>query len=107
MKRGIWDDFLSAYTVYYGTIIPKMRDIDLEKQFTFKGFIPLEEYKRYNPDKYCYIMANRLLDGKQYIYPAKFTNNYKLMRRGIPDIHQVFGLIALPGFTRIQYATKK
>lgn len=105
VNRGIWDDFLSAFTIQYGTIIPKLRDQDLEKQFIFKGFIPLQEYKGYNPKKYCYIKANRLLDGKEYIYPARFTHNYKLMKRGIPNIHDAFSKVAIPGFTRIQYST--
>lgn len=82
-----------------------MRDSDIKKQFIFRGFIPLQEYKSYNPKKYCYVMANKLLDGVEYIYPARFTHNYKLMRKGIPNIHQVFGKIAIPGFTKIKYAT--
>lgn len=84
-----------------------MRDIDIEKQFIFKGFVPVEDYSKYNPKKYCYIKSNRLLDGKEYVYPARFTHNYKLLRKGIPNIHKVFSLIGLPGFTRIQYSTNK
>lgn len=83
-----------------------MRDSDVEKQFIFKGFIPLERYRKYNPNKYCYIMSNRLINGIQYIYPARFTHNYKLMRKGIPNIHKLFSLIGIPGYTRIEYSKK-
>lgn len=52
-------------------------------------------------------MANRLIEGKEYIYPAKFTHNYKLMKKGILDIHKEFALIAIMGYTRIQYSKIK
>lgn len=104
VERGLWDDFLSAFTVVNGTSTPYLRDKDLIKQLRFRGYIPLPEYKRYNPKKYCYIMANKILDGVEYIFPARFTHNYKLMRKGIPNIHKEFGKRAIPGSTKIQYS---
>ena len=107
IKRGLWDEFLTSLTISKGCPIPNLSEKDLKKQLEYRGFVPLEKYPKYNPDKYCYIMANRLIEGKEYIYPAKFTHNYKLMKKGIPDIHKEFALIAIMGYTRIQYSKIK
>lgn len=48
-------------------------------------------------------MVNRLIDGKEYIYPARYTNNYRLMKKGIPHIHDEFALKSIMGYTKIQY----
>lgn len=84
IKRGLWDEFLTSLTISKGCPIPNLSEKNLKKQLEYRGFVPLEKYPKYNPDKYCYIMANRLIEGKEYIYPAKFTHNYKLMKKGFP-----------------------
>lgn len=73
------------------------------RELEFRGFIPLENLIDYNPKKYDYIVSNKTLEGRIYIYPKKYAKNYKSMKKGYEDIHKEFPLIALEGWTKIQY----
>ena len=111
VKNGLYGKFLEEFTKFNGNSIPYIKDKYLEKQFIYRGYIPLtrDNYHKYEKkaNKYCYITSNRPINGTWYIFPRKYTNNYYLLKRNIPDIHSSFGLIGIPGYTKINYSNSK
>lgn len=107
----MYNKFLEEFTKLNGNSIPYIKDKYLEKQFIYRGYIPLtrDNYLKYEKkaNKYCYITSNRPINGTWYIFPRKYTNNYYLLKRNIPDIHSSFGLIGIPGYTKINYSNSK
>lgn len=73
-------------------------------EFRFRGFIPLSEYKRFNP-KYPHITTNFKIDGDFWIYPKRFGSTEKHLLKGYPLIERVFPEYGIQGYTRILYGT--
>lgn len=76
------------------------------REFKHQGFIPLSQYKRYNP-KFAYIITNIRIDGEFWIYPKRFTTKYDLLIKGYTYLYEVWGEFGLQGYTKIQYGTNK
>ena len=97
--RKHWDE----YYKWASTQKPRFfnyRTEDLVLEFRFRGFIPIDSYKRRKG--YSYILSNRMLDNIQYIYPNKFASNYDKMKKA-ESLHKAFPRIAMEGFTKILY----
>lgn len=100
VQREYLEEFEKAALKYVG-YLPK--DKYLKNQFTFLGYVPLSTYKIRH--KYCYFMTNRMLEGEYYIYPARYSDDYRTLQKGkYPYFQEVMGLIGIPGITKTKFS---
>lgn len=71
-------------------------------EFKFRGFIPLSQYKRFNP-KYPHITTNFKIQGEFWIYPKRFASTLEQIHKGYDLIDKVFMEYGVQGYTRILY----
>lgn len=84
--------------------LPKERFI--KKSLLFQGFISLESIKLRS--SYAYIMTNRLIENKIWVYPIRLSDNYKIMKKGkYLSYTEVFGKVGIPGITKIRYSNER
>lgn len=80
-----------------------------KKSLLFQGFISLESIKLRS--SYAYIMTNRLIENKIWVYPIRLSdnyNNYKTMKKGkYLSYTEVFGKVGIPGITKIRYSNER
>lgn len=83
--------------------LPKERFI--KKSLLFQGFISLESIKLRS--SYAYIMTNRLIENKIWVYPIRLSDNYKTMIKGkYHSYTEVIGKVGIPGITKIKYSNE-
>ncbi len=84
--------------------LPKERFI--KKSLLFQGFTSLESIKLRS--SYAYIMTNRLIENKIWVYPIRLSDNYKTMKKGkYLSYTEVFGKVGIPGITKIRYSNER
>lgn len=102
-KRDYLDLFNNA-SVEFAGYIP--HDKYLKRQLIFMGYVPLSEYKVRS--KYCYFITNRMIEGEYWIYPQRFSDNYKTLQKGkYPYFQDYLGLYGLPGITRTKFSNER
>lgn len=76
----------------------------LIKELKFRGFIPLSQFKDFNP-KYCHIITNIKLENDFWVYPENFgiTPIHKDM--GLRGIYDVWGKYGILSYTKLRYGT--
>lgn len=93
----IFDEASIKFTGY----LPK--DRFLKKALLFQGFVPMDSIKIRSA--YAYIMTNRMIEGKIWVYPLRLSDNYKTMQKGkYKSYTELFGKVGIPGITKIQYS---
>lgn len=84
--------------------LPKERFI--KKSLLFQGFISLEGIKLRS--SYAYIMTNRMIENKIWVYPIRLSDNYKSIPKGKYKFYtEVFGKVGIPGITKIRYSNER
>lgn len=77
-KRDLIRDKLSDIQVAHGlfnNLLPESKIIHI---LEFHGFKSLDKLpKRFLRNGYCYITSSKLLNGKLYIFPSRFYDDYK------------------------------
>lgn len=109
MAQELYPKLLLSYRDFIinnGMYSPQFKeDKYLVKELIFQGFVPIEDFKINS--RYGYFRTNRPVDGKFYIYPMKFSDDYSTLRRGkYPYYINNMGLIGIPGLTRYQYSNE-
>lgn len=90
----------SNYVVNY----TKTRKVEHNLQFIlrellFQGFIPEEKFTK-KPE--CnYIITNRLIFGKRYIYPEHFGHDFSIINKGYRNIYEAINYIGVSGYTKV------
>lgn len=83
--------------------LPKERFI--KKSLLFQGFISLEGIKLRS--SYAYIMTNRMIENKIWVYPIRLSDNYKSIQKEKYKFYtEVFGKVGIPGITKIRYSNE-
>jgi hypothetical protein len=83
--------------------LPKERFI--KKSLLFQGFISLGDIKLRS--SYAYIMTNRMIENKIWVYPIRLSDNYKSIQKGKYKFYtEVFGKVGIPGITKIIYSNE-
>ena len=101
-QRDMLEIFDEASLKFLG-YLPKERFI--KKSLLFQGFVPLESIKLRR--SYAYIMTNRMIENKIWVYPIRLSDNYKTMIKGKYKSHtEVFGKVGIPGITKIKYSNE-
>jgi hypothetical protein len=99
-QRDLLDLFDKANTKFVG-YLPKERF--LKKALLFQGFVSLEKVKIRKA--YAYIMTNRMIENKIWVYPIRLADNYKTMKKGKYKFYtECFGKVGIPGITKIKYS---
>lgn len=99
-QRDLLDLFDKANTKFVG-YLPKERF--LKKALLFQGFVSLEKVKIRKA--YAYIMTNRMIENKIWVYPIRLADNYKTMKKGKYQFYtECFGKVGIPGITKIKYS---
>lgn len=94
-------DIFDEASIKFVGYLPKERF--LKKSLIFQGFVPLEDIKLRS--KFAYIMTNRMIEGKIWVYTIKLSDNYKTMKNGKhPFYTDIFGRVGIPGITKIKYS---
>lgn len=81
---------------------------NLGKEFRARGFkrteLPIDEFlkARKLPRKGAYIISNHLVNGYLYVYPVTFAHSIGDIKKGWEYVYKPFGLIAIPGHTKIK-----
>lgn len=71
----------------------------LEKEFLFRGFVTEDLFKK--KSDFNYIISNRKINGKRYIYPRHFGRDISIIDRGYQNIYEAIGFIGVEGYTKI------
>lgn len=99
-QRDLLDLFDKA-SIEFAGYLPK--DRFLKKSLLFQGFVSLESIKVRKA--YAYIMTNRVIENKIWIYPIRLSDNYKTMKNGKYHFYiELFGKVGIPGITKIKYS---
>lgn len=99
-QRDLLDLFDKA-SIEFAGYLPK--DRFLKKSLLFQGFVSLESIKVRKA--YAYIMTNRVIENKIWIYPIRLSDNYKTMKNGKHHFYtELFGKVGIPGITKIKYS---
>lgn len=99
-QRDMVDIFDEASLKFTG-YLPKERF--LKKALLFQGFVSLESIKLRS--KYAYIMTNRMIEGKTWVYPIKLSDNYKTMQKGKYQFYtELFGRVGIQGIIKVKYS---
>lgn len=99
-QRDMLDIFYNESLNHLGWV-PKERH--LVKALIFQGFQPLKDYKV--RDKYAYIMTNRMLENDYWVFPVRLSDNYKTLQNGKYQFYQnLYGMVGIPGITKIKYS---
>lgn len=102
-QRDMIDIFDEASLKFIG-YLPKERFI--KKSLLFQGFTSLESIKLRS--SYAYIMTNRLIENKIWVYPIRLSDNYKTMKKGkYLSYTEYFGKVGIPGITKIRYSNER
>lgn len=101
-QRDMVDVFDEASIKFMG-YLPKERFI--KKSLLFQCFVPLEDIKIRK--SYAYIMTNRMIENKIWVYPVRLSDNYRIMKKGkkYKSYTEVFGKVGIPGITKIRYSS--
>ena len=101
-QRDMLDIFDEASLKFIG-YLPKERFI--KKSLLFQGFISLGDIKLRS--SYAYIMTNRMIENKIWVYPIRLSDNYKSIQKGKYKLYtEVFGKVGIPGITKIRYSNE-
>lgn len=99
-QRDLLDLFDKA-SIEFAGYLPK--DRFLKKSLLFQGFVSLESIKVRKA--YAYIITNRVIENKIWIYPIRLSDNYKTMKNGKYHFYtELFGKVGIPGITKIKYS---
>ena len=102
-QRDMLEIFDEASLKFLG-YLPKERFI--KKSLLFQGFVPLESSIKLRRS-YAYIMTNRMIENKIWVYPIRLSDNYKTMIKGkYKSYTEVFGKVGIPGITKIKYSNE-
>lgn len=102
-QRDMVDIFDEA-SIKFMEYLPKERFI--KKSLLFQCFVPLENIKIRK--SYAYIMTNRMIENKIWVYPVKLSDNYRIMKKGkYKSYTEVFGKVGIPGITKIKYSDER
>lgn len=101
-KESNLERFYRYASKYYGKggyTPPKYREEDLVKEFKFRGFVDIRDFKK---KKICnYIQSSWPVGGTIWIYPKHFAHTIRALKRGYPYIWGLSHLICIRGYTRI------
>lgn len=75
------------------------REVYLEKEFLFRGFIPEDSYKK--KPEFNYFISNRKINGKRYIYPKPFGRDISIINQGYQNIYEAINYIGVEGYTKV------
>lgn len=96
-------DIFDEASLKFMGYLPKERFI--KKSLLFQGFISLENIKLRS--SYAYIMTNRMIENKIWVYPIRLSDNYKsIQKRKYKFYTEVFGKVGIPGITKIRYSNE-
>ena len=99
---NLYRDFIIKNGIYSSQF---KADKYIVKELVFQGFVPMEDFKLNS--RYGYFRTNRRIEGKFYIYPMKFSDDYSTLRRGkYPYYINYLGLIGIPGLIKYQYSNE-
>jgi hypothetical protein len=75
------------------------RENYIEQEFLFRGFVPEDSFKKKSGCNY--IISNRKINGKKYIYPDHFGRDISIINQGYRNIYEVINFIGVEGYTKI------
>ena len=75
------------------------QEVYLEKEFLFRGFVPEDSYKK--KPEFNYIISNRKINGKRYIYPKPFGRDISIINQGYQNIYEAINYIGVEGYTKV------
>ncbi len=75
------------------------QEVYLEKEFLFRGFVLEDSYKK--KPEFNYIISNRKINGKRYIYPKPFGRDISIINQGYQNIYEAINYIGVEGYTKV------
>lgn len=75
------------------------QEVYLEKEFLFRGFVLEDSYKK--KSEFNYIISNRKINGKRYIYPKPFGRDISIINQGYQNIYEAINYIGVEGYTKV------
>lgn len=103
VQREYLEEFEKAALKFVG-YLPK--DKYLKRQLLFMGYQPISWIKMRS--SYLYFMTNRMLEGEYLVFPKRFSDNYKTLKKGKYPYYQPYmGLMGIPGITKIRFSNER
>lgn len=103
VQREYLEEFEKAALKFVG-YLPK--DKYLKRQLLFMGYQPISWIKMRS--SYLYFMTNRMLEGEYLVFPKRFSDNYKTLKKGkYPYFQPYMGLIGIPGITKTRFSNER
>jgi hypothetical protein len=106
IKRSIrwcqrnWEEYISYIGREDFYRVPNETNMTyIYNEFIFQGFVPSNKFKR--KKGFSYIISNRLILGKELIYPVHYSTIYKYLIKGYKNPYYMIGKIGVPGFTKV------
>lgn len=103
VQREYLEEFEKAALKFVG-YLPK--DKYLKRQLLFMGYQPMSWVKMRS--SYLYFMTNRMLEGEYLVFPKRFSDNYKTLKKGKYPYYQPYmGLMGIPGITKTRFSNER
>lgn len=103
VQREYLEEFEKAALKFVG-YLPK--DKYLKRQLLFMGYQPISWIKMRS--SYLYFMTNRMLEGEYLVFPKRFSDNYKTLKKGkYPYFQSYMGLMGIPGITKTRFSNER
>lgn len=103
VQREYLEEFEKAALKFVG-YLPK--DKYLKRQLLFMGYQPISWIKMRS--SYLYFMTNRMLEGEYLVFPKRFSDNYKTLKKGKYPYYQPYmGLMGIPGITKTRFSNER
>lgn len=103
VQREYLEEFEKASLKFVG-YLPK--DKYLKRQLLFMGYQPMSWIKMRS--SYLYFMTNRMLEGEYLVFPKRFSDNYKTLKKGkYPYFQPYMGLMGIPGITKTRFSNER
>lgn len=103
VQREYLEEFEKAALKFVG-YLPK--DKYLKRQLLFMGYQPMSWIKMRS--SYLYFMTNRMLEGEYLVFPKRFSDNYKTLKKGkYPYFQPYMGLMGIPGITKTRFSNER
>lgn len=103
VQREYLKEFEKATLKFVG-YLPK--DKYLKRQLLFMGYQPISRVKMRS--SYLYFMTNKMLEGEYLVFPKRFSDNYKTLKKGkYPYFQSYMGLMGIPGITKTRFSNER
>ena len=96
-----WDEYC-YYASRHWYLHRSLTDDQLTREFSFRGFIPLEEFKKIS--RFNYIQSNIPIEGTIYVYPFPCGHTFKTLEKH-EDVYKVLEEIGIQGYTKVDVRT--